>query len=168
MPSLSLFTRRGGRTGSKAAAVPGGATRQAEAGPGNYSVSDRIGRLMSSRTASLAGTPAYNTRKTPIAERHLYRRADRDCADCFRCGVAFNDLADFRERSLGRGACCEQQAEAPVARLVVGAGENEIAESGETHERLALGAERHAESHHLRQPASDQSDTGVSPKAEAV
>ena len=73
----------------------------------------------------------------------------RDFVDGAGREHAFDDLPDLGLRLGRRLAGRQQQAEAAVARLVVGAGQHEIAESGEAHERVAVGAERHAEPHHL-------------------
>jgi hypothetical protein len=83
-------------------------------------------------------------------------------------GVTFNRLADFRERRLRRPARGQQQPEAPVARLIVGAGQHQVAEAREPHEGVALGAEGHAEPRHLLQAPGDQCHAGVGAEAEPV
>ena len=83
-------------------------------------------------------------------------------------GVPLDDLSDPGERvahALARG---EREAEAAIARLVVGAGQHEVAEAGEPHEGLGLRSERHTEAHHLGQPARDQRDARVGAEAQAI
>src|SRR6185436_9828363 len=82
--------------------------------------------------------------------------------------ITLDDLANLRNRLVDRLARRERAAEAPVARLVVGAGQHEVAKAGEAHERLALCAERDAEAHELGEAAGDQEDPAVRAVAEAV
>ena len=81
---------------------------------------------------------------------------------------AFHDLPDL-SLSLLRGlAGRECETEAPVARLVVRTGQDQVTQAGEAHEGLLLGAQCDAEPHHLRQAARDQRDAGVGAEPEAV
>ncbi len=59
-------------------------------------------------------------------------------------------------------------AEAAIAGLIVGAGEHQIAETGEAHEGLARGAELHSEAHHFGQSTRDQRHPGIGAEPHAV
>ena len=85
-----------------------------------------------------------------------------------RADVAFDDLADRAQRFARRRAGGEREAEAAVARLVVGAGQHEVAHAGEAHERLLAAAEREPQARHLGEAARDQRDARVRAEAEAV
>ena len=63
--------------------------------------------------------------------------------------VPLDHLADLPQRLFDALAGRERQAETPVARLVVGAGQHQVAEARQAHEGLGLRAERHAEPHDL-------------------
>src|SRR5690606_11448367 len=92
----------------------------------------------------------------------------RHCEHGAGRGVAFDDLADLAQCRVRRRSTREQQAEATVARLVVGAGQYQVTESGESHEGFAARTERDAEAHHLREPARDQRDARIGAEAETV
>src|SRR6202040_731842 len=62
----------------------------------------------------------------------------------------------------------QRHAEPAVARLIVGAGEHEIAQAGESHERVAHGAQLDAQTHHFGEPARDQRHSSVGAETHAV
>ena len=82
--------------------------------------------------------------------------------------VALHHLANLVHGLGRRLAAGQQQAEAAIAGLVVGAGQDQVAQACQPHEGLALGAQRHAQTHEFVQAAGDERDAGVGAETQAV
>ena len=62
----------------------------------------------------------------------------------------------------------QRQAEAPVARQVAGAGQHQVAQAGQAHQRFRPRADRGVEAQHLVDAARDQAGAGVQAQLHAV
>ena len=80
----------------------------------------------------------------------------------------FNYLSYLFRGILGAYTTRKCEAETAVARLVVRACEDEVAQSGKPHEGFTARAELPAQSHHLRQTTSDQRGTAVGPEPQPI
>ena len=92
-----------------------------------------------------------------VALRHEPNRAGGE--------IAFDDLTDLGQSGFDTASCCQQQTETTVTRLIIRAGQHEIAQSREAHESFFLGAERHTEAGHLHQTARNQRHSRIGAKA---
>src|ERR1700677_5281943 len=101
-------------------------------------------------------------------DRHLDALALGDETHGGSRGDALDDLANGVLSIFERAAAAERESHPPVARLIVGAGEYQIAERRESHESLALCAERETDPRHLREPAGDQRHARVGAESHAV
>ena len=75
------------------------------------------------------------------------------------------------ERSLGfcdTRALRNRQADAAVARQIAGAGQDQVAHAGESHESFSARTERDAQSSHFGKTTRDQRRTRIETQTEAV
>ena len=164
-PSRSLnLVERGG-----AGRLRGLAAAAASDGLG-HSVSERMSRPISACTAARApGGPRTGPGRPRCKSASRRRRVAATSCTARAAGTPSTTWSMLRSAaSRAMLTAADREPEAAVARLVVGAGQHQIAEPGQTHEGLALRAEPDAEAHHLREPARDQRDARVGAEAQAV
>ena len=89
-----------------------------------------------------------------LGDRHLDPELRAERVGGGRGREALGDRALAREIRLGVDAERELLPERAVAREVAGAGEDQVADARHAEERERVGAERHAEAGHLREPAA--------------
>ncbi|KAG1255009.1 hypothetical protein G6F68_010584 [Rhizopus microsporus] len=77
-------------------------------------------------------------------------------------------LADLAHGILQRLATAQGQAQAAVARQVAGAGQHQIAEACQAHQRFRLGADRRGQAQHFVEAPGDQAGTGVEAQLHAI
>ena len=109
--------------------------------------------------------------KNPVefeTNRHIDTHAIRDLADGSCSKHAFDDLLYVLLRLLDSLTGGKRQSHSPIAGQVVGAGQDEITHTCETHEGILLRAERESQPRHLDQTASDQCNSRVSAEAQAI
>ena len=152
---------RGGRHGLRSVAA-------ARLRGQHYPSSELIGRRISAATAARGSAPSCSTLLMLLDDRHRHLVLHGHALHGARAVVALDDLADRSQRFARRGAGGEREAEAAIARFVVGAGEDEVAHAGEAHERFLAAAERQAETRHLGEAARDQRDARVRAEPEPV
>src|SRR6202140_5468501 len=102
------------------------------------------------------------------AYRHVDGQALRNGMDRAGGGPPFDDLMNAclcLARWLSFAGWDNEKA---IAQLLVGEGQDEIAQTGEPHEGFAHGAEFYAETHHLGEPARDERHPSVGAEAHAV
>jgi proteasome lid subunit RPN8/RPN11 len=67
-----------------------------------------------------------------------------------------------------RFAAAKRDAEAAIARLIIGTREDEIAKTRESHKSFAQSAELDAQPHHFGETARNQCDARIGPVSHAV
>ena len=125
-------------------------------------------RDSSARIASAGDSSSRSTRCTQRRDRQLDAVLRGELHHRVDGLHAFDDLTDLRDRVLERHAAAERKTEAPVAREIAGAGQHEIAETGEAHQRFGARAERGAEAHHFGEAARDQAGARVESQLHAI
>jgi len=81
---------------------------------------------------------------------------------------ALDGLPDLGHGGVGVGTAGERQAEPAVARLVIGAGEHQVAHTSQAREGLAVTAKRRAQARQLGEAARDHGGARVGAEAQAV
>ena len=121
-----------------------------------------------SSTACRGGSPSCSTRYTAsqIGMSTPWCRASaRTAAAAPTPSATWPSSA----RIAGSGLpCASAEADAAIARQVAGAGQHEVAQPGEPHQRLALPAERRRQAPGFGQPAGDERGAGVVAEPQAV
>lgn len=102
------------------------------------------------------------------ADGHVHRQGLGARADLARGLHPLDRLADTGTGRLQVIALTQQAPQATVARLVVGAGEDQIAETGQPGQRARLGPDRLAQALHFGQTAGHQRGAGIAAVARAV
>ena len=103
-----------------------------------------------------------------LGDRHLDLQRARLLVDRERGGEALDLLTDGLARRRDAFAARQRQSEAAIARLIVGTGQGQITDAGESHEGIAFRAEGKTQAANLRQPAGDQRRAGVRAETQAV
>ena len=103
-----------------------------------------------------------------VRDRHVDPEMAGEVVRCARGLHAFGDVPDLREDRRQRLSPRQRQANPPVAREVARAGQYEIAQSGESRQRLSLAAQRRRQPAGFREAARDQRRAGIVAEAQAI
>src|SRR5690606_22593466 len=99
---------------------------------------------------------------------HFHPQVVSYLVHCLSGRHAFDDLLDVGLSFFDALAAGERKSHAAIPRQVVGAGEEKVAHACETGKGVRLGAERYAQTRHLRESTVDESYPGVGAEAEPV
>src|SRR3990170_7974899 len=103
-----------------------------------------------------------------FANGHLYAGVHRDITTGGSRQHTLDDLSDAFLRGVDVFTRGQRQTETTVAGLVVGAGEYQVAKTGEPHECFFARTQRYAQTCHLDETAGDQCNTRVGAETQPI
>jgi hypothetical protein len=115
------------------------------------------------RFLALVEDPKYR-----LADRHLDAERVAEHAHVARRGDAFGDVSELAQDGRQRLPTRQGQPDAAVARQIARAGQNQVAQPRQAHERFALSAEGRGQAPSLGQSARDQRRARVVAEAQAI
>ena len=92
----------------------------------------------------------------------------RQFANFFGIAIAFNHLTNLLLRAFYIAALSEHHAKAAVTRLVIGAGQHQVAQPCHSHKGGRIGTQRFAQAGHFGQATGDQRSTRIRAETDAV